>query len=176
MAHLAIARAALRWADEVLWILPRVFPHKTFEGASFDDRRGMIRTLAASEPGHSAAVSDTNLHFQIAAEARDSYGGHAEIALVCGRDAVERIATWDYGRAGVFEEMLLAHPILVAARQGTYQPDPRFLERIIPLELPKSFDEVSSSEIRSRIELGADWRGLVPDVIQARVEAAYRTP
>jgi nicotinate-nucleotide adenylyltransferase len=175
IAHLEIARAALRIADEVVWILPRVFPHKTFDGATFDDRRAMLRGLAKSETKFSAAVSDTNLHFQIAAEARATYGPQTEISLVCGRDAVERIATWDYGSPGVFEKMLVEHPILVASRKGEYLPDPGFLDRIIPLDLPQSFDDVSSTDIRERIGQGKEWRHLVPAAIADRIEAAYRT-
>jgi len=173
IAHLAIARAALKWADEVVWVLPRVFPHKTFEGATFDARRGMLRELAKSEPGFSAAVSDANLHFQIAAEAREAYRS-SEIALVCGRDAMERIATWDYERPGVFEEMITAHPILVAGRGGEYRLEPRFEQRVIPLELAGNFDHVSSTEIRERIARGDAWRHLVPEAIADQVEAAYR--
>lgn len=174
IAHLDIARAALKWADEVVWVLPRVFPHKTFEGAPFDARRAMLRDLTKREVKFSAAVSDTNLHFQIAAEARATYGPHAEIALVCGRDAVERIASWDYGSPGVFEKMLVEHPILVASRKGEYLPDPGFLDRIIALDLPRTLDEVSSTEIRERIARGDGWRHLVPESIADRVESTYR--
>ena len=38
LAHLALAEAGLAFADEVLLVLPRVFPHKEFEQASFDLR------------------------------------------------------------------------------------------------------------------------------------------
>ena len=46
VAHLAIARAALTWSDEVVWLLPRAFPHKSFDGAPFEDRLHMLRRIA----------------------------------------------------------------------------------------------------------------------------------
>ena len=176
VAHEAIARATLQWADEVVWILPRVFPHKTFEGATFDARRRMLRELAKSGKQFSAAVSDGNLHYEIAAEARAAYPHSAEVALVCGRDAVERIATWDYGRPGVFEDLVSAHPILVAARRGEYQAAEGFERRIIPLDLGGDFDEISSTVIRQRIAEGGDWRHLVPGVIAEIVAETYGEP
>ena len=166
VAHVAIARAALNWADEVVWMLPRTFPHKAFDGASFDARREMLRRLAESEPGFSAAVSDANLHFRMAAEAREFLGPDPEIGIICGRDAAERIAAWDYGEAGVFDRMLEQYPLLVAARRGDYTPDPRHAGRIVQLPLPGSFDNVSSSEIRELIACGGDWRELVPVVLE----------
>jgi nicotinic acid mononucleotide adenylyltransferase len=46
VAHLAIARAALNYADEVVWLLPRAFPHKTFDGANFEQRSRMLGEIA----------------------------------------------------------------------------------------------------------------------------------
>lgn len=175
VAHVAIAQAALQWADEVVWVLPRRFPHKTFEGASFETRCEMLGKLTRAYPQFSAAVSETNLHFQIADEAAGSYGTDTEIALVCGRDAVERIATWDYGRADVFEEMLARYPLLVAARLGDYRVPQHQAERIISLHLAGSFDDVSSSEIRHRVAGDLGWQHLVPDGLVRLVAAAYGT-
>ena len=36
LAHIALARAALAQVDEVLFVLPREFPHKPYQGATFD--------------------------------------------------------------------------------------------------------------------------------------------
>ncbi|HXJ42636.1 MAG TPA: hypothetical protein VNH18_25370, partial [Bryobacteraceae bacterium] len=173
VAHVAIARAALKWADEVVWMLPRTFPHKSFDGAAFEARREMLRSLAALEGGFSAAISDANLHFRMAAEAREAYGSGPEIGIISGRDAAERIATWDYGEPGVFERMLAEYPLLIAARRGEYTPDPQHADRILLLNLEQSFDEVSSTEIRKRVAEGGEWRHLVPEILIPQVASIY---
>ncbi len=166
IAHLAIAHAALHWADEVIWILPKTFPHKSFEGASFELRMELLRQLAASDRAFSAAVSETNLHIEMARETAETCGFQVEVGVICGRDAVERIANWNYGRPGVFEEMLAKHPLLVAARGGEFTPPPHLADRIIPLPLIQAFDDVSSSEIRRRAASHQPWQHLVPEAIQ----------
>ncbi len=173
IAHLEIARAALQWADEVVWVLPRAFPHKSFEEASFDSRLEMLELLARSEPGFSVAVSDGGLYAEIAAEAVDAYGPSTEIALACGRDAAERIANWDYGRPGVFDEMLERHPLLVAGRAGEYLPLERHKDRIISVLLPPEAHGVSSSEVRRLIHAGLTWEHLVPASIVEVVRRVY---
>jgi nicotinate-nucleotide adenylyltransferase len=173
IAHVDIARMACRQADEVIWILPRVFPHKGFEGAGFDARRGMLETLARDHVGFSAAVSEGGLYAEMAAEARDYFGPQTEIALVLGRDAAERIAAWDYGAPGVFDDFVRRHRLLVAARGGEYEPAGHHRERISRLPMEASWDDVSSSEVRRRIENGEDWRMLVPPAIAETVEELY---
>jgi nicotinic acid mononucleotide adenylyltransferase len=176
VAHVAIAQVALNQADEVIWILPRTLPHKDFEGARFEERRGMLEILARQHRGFSAAVSDGGLYVEMAGEARDYFGAGADIALVLGRDAAERIAGWDYGAPGVFDDFVRRHRLLVAARSGEYEPAGYHRERISTLEMESSWDEVSSSEVRRRIAAGEDWRVLVPPVIAGMVENLYGEP
>jgi nicotinate-nucleotide adenylyltransferase len=173
VAHVGIARAALEWADEVVLILPRAFPHKGFEGASFEDRIGMLRQVAAAEQRMSVASSEGGLYVEIAEEAAEALEPETEIGLACGRDAVERIATWDYGVPGVFESMIARYPLLVAGRAGEYVPAPDHSHRIVILPLAGSFDEVSSTEIRRRIAAGKRWQDLVPEAIVPRVAELY---
>jgi nicotinate-nucleotide adenylyltransferase len=173
VAHVDIARMAGRQADEVIWLLPRVFPHKDFEGAGFDARRRMLETLARQHTGFSAAVSDGGLYAEMAAEARDYFGPHTEIQLVLGRDAAERIAAWDYGTPGVFDDFVRGHRLLVAARSGDYEPASHHRELISKLPMDASWDEVSSSEVRRRIATGEDWSMLVPPAIAGIVRDLY---
>jgi nicotinic acid mononucleotide adenylyltransferase len=173
VAHLGIARAALEWADEVVLVLPRTFPHKGFEGASFENRIDMLCEVAASEQGLSVASSDGGLYLEIAEEAAEALQPQTEIGLVCGRDAAERIAMWDYGMPGVFESMIARYPLLVAGRAGKYVPAPGHSHRIVTLPVAGSFDEVSSSEIRRRIRAGERWQHLVPKTIVSRVAELY---
>ena len=163
IAHLEIARAALKVTDEVVWVLPRRFPHKDFENVSLEDRAGMLERIARAEEGFSAAISEGGIYAAIAEEAREFFG----------RDAAERIANWDYGASGVLEAMLDRHRLLVAARSGDYRPPKRHRKRIVQLPLELPLDEVSSSEIRRRIAAGLGWRKLVPPSIVDLVEELY---
>lgn len=176
VAHVAIARVALNQADEVIWVLPRNLPHKNFAGAGFEQRSRMLETLARQHAGYSAAVSDGGLYAEIAGEARDYFGDRTEIAVVLGRDAAERIAAWDYGAPGVFDDFVRRYRLLVAARSGEYEPVGDHKERISTLPMESSWDEVSSSEVRRRIADGEDWRVLVPPGIAAMVENLYGEP
>src|SRR5438105_1593079 len=60
-AHLALARAAEAQVDEVLFVLPREFPHKAYEGASFEERIEMLRLAVDGEPRFSIASTDAGL-------------------------------------------------------------------------------------------------------------------
>ena len=173
IAHLELTRAVLNRVDEVVWVLPRVFPHKSFEGAGSMDRRRMMEQVAREQPGIGVAVSGGGLYLEIAAEAREAYPPSTEIVLLCGRDAAERIADWDYGRPGVFDEMLEKHRLLVAARAGEYVPPARHLRRIECIPLVPGTEDVSSSEVRRRIRDGEDWEHLVPPSIVTLVGESY---
>jgi nicotinate (nicotinamide) nucleotide adenylyltransferase len=173
IAHVAIARAARQWAGEVVWVLPRAFPHKAFDKADFSFRLAVLQRLLRDEPSFSLAVSSGGLYVEIADEAREFFGPGTDIGLLCGRDAAERIAAWDYGRPGVFEAMLERYPLLVAGRAGEYLPAAHHAERIISLPMDSAFDDVSSTEVRRRIEAGDNWRHLVPEPVAGMVGSAY---
>jgi nicotinic acid mononucleotide adenylyltransferase len=173
VAHVDIARAALHEVDEVVWLLPRSLPHKEFEGAGFAERCGMLQSLVREHARFSAAVSQGGLYAEIAGEARECFGPQTEIAFVLGRDAAERIAAWDYGIPGVFDDLVLRHRLLVAARNGEYQADPRHRERISQLPMDAAWDEVSSSEVRRRIARGEKWDHLVHPAIAGIIGDLY---
>jgi nicotinic acid mononucleotide adenylyltransferase len=168
-----MAQAALSWADEVVLILPRVLPHKEFEGITAQDRVALLAAVAAARR-FSAATAEGGLYVEMADEAAAYFGADTEIGLVCGRDAAERIAAWDYGRPGVFDEMIARYPLLVAGRAGEYRAAPQHTGRVIHLALGDSFHEVSSTDIRRRIAADQEWRSLVPAEIAARLERLYR--
>ena len=171
-AHVEISRAARAQTDEAIWVMPRAFPHKGFEGASFEARLRMLEALAKEE-GFSAAISDGGLYAEIAAEAADFFKGMPESVLVCGRDAAERMATWDYGVPGVFDELLRRYRLLVASRNGEYDSAGERGGRVACLAMGRDWSEVSSSEVRRRIADGEDWRGLVPPILTHMVQDLY---
>ena len=172
IAHVGVARAALGWADEVLWVVPRAFPHKKFEGPDLGERCAMLCAIADRNAGFSVGIAEGGLYAEIAAEAELALGG-AEIGLVCGRDAADRIASWDYGAMGVFEEMMARYRLLVAGRGGEYEPHERHRERVISLDAGGAFDDVSSSEVRLRMREGLAWEDLVPEEIREMVARFY---
>jgi nicotinate-nucleotide adenylyltransferase len=175
VAHVAMARAALGYADEVIWLLPRAFPHKTFEGARFEERLEMLCRVARAEAGFSVAVCDAGLYIEMADEARESFGPDPELSLLCGRDAAERIANWDYGKPGVFDAMVARYPLLVAEREGEYLPEAHHAGRVRRVPMGGDFNEVSSTELRARIANGQAWRHLVPGTIADLTEAIYKS-
>ena len=89
LAHLALAGAALTAADEVLFVLPRIFPHKGYEGARFDERVRMLEVAIEEAPRFSIAACGGGLFIDIALAAREAYGPKPRLSLVCGRDAAE---------------------------------------------------------------------------------------
>lgn len=173
VAHRALAEAALGQADEVLLVLPRTFPHKEYSGASFDDRAGMLCALAARMDRVSVASSEKGLFVDIASECRQAYGSQVSLAFLCGRDAAERIANWDYGRPGAFAEMLRQFSLLVAARQGEYAPPDAYRHAVRKLELAATLDAISATEVRQRIAKGEPWEHLVPPEIREQARKVY---
>src|SRR3954454_18506137 len=156
IAHLALARAALRHVDEVVLILPRVFPHKNYSGASFSDRVEMLRSALADDPPFSIATSEGGLFLEIARECREAYGSGVSLSFLCGRDAAERIVGWDYGRPDAAAEMLREFSLLVAARDGAYDAPAQFAGAVRVLDAG-ALDTISASEVRERAARGDVW-------------------
>jgi nicotinate-nucleotide adenylyltransferase len=170
-AHIALARAATAQVDEVLFVLPREFPHKVYEGASFEERIEMLQ-LAADDPRFSIASTGGGLFIDIARECREAYGD-AALSFLCGRDAAERIVNWDYGNPEAFQKMLDVFDLRVAARGGHYHPPPELADRIHTLPMEADCDEVSATDVRERIERGEQWEHLVPKAIVPLVRRIY---
>src|SRR5258706_9355614 len=173
IAHFELASAAGFHVDEVICVVPRVFPHKGYDGATLEQRVDMLERWGLMSP-HSIATSDQGLFVDIVRECRAHFASGTQLYLICGRDAAERIFTWDYGRPGVLEEMLGEVQLLVAPRGGEFQPPPEFKRRIYSLGLHGEHDDVSSSEVRERIARGDKWEHLVPQAIVRRVREIYR--
>jgi nicotinate-nucleotide adenylyltransferase len=171
LAHLALANAALSRADEVLFVVPKMFPHKEYVGASLDERVAMLRAAVEGTERCAVGISDQGLFIDIAREVREHFP-ESDVWFVCGRDAAERIVGWNYGEPGAFARMLDSFGLLVARRQGEYSPPAAFAHRIesIPLE---NYDGHSSTEVRERIAHGEPWRHLIPESIAAEVQRIY---
>jgi len=172
IAHLELAQAASRHVDALICVVPRAFPHKDYTGATLEQRVEMLESAGLEIP-YAIAVTGQGLFIDIARECRQHYGAEAGLAFVCGRDAAERILTWDYGRPGVVEEMLGEFELLVAPRGGHFAPPAEYRDRIHALEVGSGHEEVSSTEVRERIARGEPWEHLVPERIRERVREIY---
>jgi nicotinate-nucleotide adenylyltransferase len=175
-AHLALAEAALAELDQVVLVLPRTFPHKNYDGASFTQRADMLRALLHGRPRLAAATSVGGLFIEIAQECRAAYGPNVALAFVCGRDAAERMVGWNYGKPNAINRMLEIFQLLVAFREGAYEPPQHLRQHIRPLALPADVNAISASDVRRRIREGAPWQHLVPDAIVPMVREIYRPP
>src|SRR6266481_5048296 len=73
-AHLAMAESALTVVDEVLFVLPRLFPHKDYTGAGFEKRVELLQAALAGNPRFSLAATTRGLFVEMARQARADYG------------------------------------------------------------------------------------------------------
>src|SRR5882724_12712763 len=105
-AHVALADAAIKQVDEVIWVVPRVYPHKEFHGAALEDRVAMLKLAG----GNRIETTAGGLFIEIARELRQE---DTELSFVCGRDAAERIIHWDYGDPSAIDRMLEEFSLLV---------------------------------------------------------------
>jgi len=174
-AHVELVYAAGYHVDEVLCVVPVSLPHKEYSGATLEQRMEMMWwACTAQHSPFSIAASDGGLFLDIARECREQYGPSTELFFLCGRDAAERVLAWDYGRPGVAGEMLEQFQLLVAPRDGDFNPPPEFKHRIHPLALHHGQEHVSSSEVRDRISSGQPWEHLVPESIVEHVREIYQ--
>jgi nicotinate-nucleotide adenylyltransferase len=174
VAHIGMAEAALGFVDEVVFVLPRVFPHKPYSGASFEQRVELLRTGLSLHPAFSIATTSRGLFAEIAEACRTAYGSRATLSFVCGADAAERIISWDYGRTGAIREMMKQFDLLVADRGGEYTPPGEYSGFVRRLPLDAVLQAVSATGVRERIARGEAWEHLVPAAIREAVGRIYR--
>jgi nicotinate-nucleotide adenylyltransferase len=172
-AHVTLGEAALQFVDEVLFVMPRLLPHKSYEGVGLADRLEMVERVISACPRFSLASTEKGLFVDIARECREAYGPRTLLSLVCGRDAAERAVAWNYGRPAAFQEMLNEFELLVAARQGSFEVPPGMENRVRLLPVAGEYEVVSASLVRARILRGEPWEHLVPQAIVSHVRELY---
>ncbi len=156
-----------------MYVLPRVFPHKHYRETTLEQRVELLQTALAAEPRFSIAAAEGGLFIEIARECRAAYGPGVRLSFLCGRDAAERVAGWDYGRAGAWQEMLCEFDLLVAPRAGQFHPGAVESGSFSHIAVDPACENISASEVRRRIASGESWEELVPPVIRARVREFY---
>jgi nicotinic acid mononucleotide adenylyltransferase len=133
----------------------------------------MLQSALRRNSAFSIAASEHGLFVDIAAECRAAYRSDTRLTFLCGRDAAERIAGWDYGEAGAFDAMLRKFDLLVAGRAGEYQVPAQWSAAIATLELPGLYDSVSATEVRRLIARGDPWEHLVPPEVHDQARLIY---
>ncbi len=171
-AHLELARTALQWADRVLFVLPRSFPHKSYDQVTLQDRLDLIR-MAIDNPRMEAAVTEGGLFIEMVRECRRRLPALEKIYVVCGRDAAERIVSWEYDGIEPIDQQLREYELLVAARNGQYRPPAHLAAHIHTMPLGPGLEEVSATALREKIRNGGDWEQYTPPAIRERVRELY---
>lgn len=172
-AHEALARAGLAQVDEVVFVMPRRLPHKEYAGVGLEARMALVKRVAETMAGLSAAITTGGLFVEMAAEARRAYGARVDVWFLCGRDAAERMIGWDYQSGQPAAAQLEQFGLLVGDRHGRFEAPAPLRERVRRLELPGDWDEVSATEVRRRIAARENWPELVPAVVADEVRRLY---
>lgn len=190
--HLHIAEEVLKsCALDQVWFLPTSRPpHKALAAeVPFAERLAMVEAAVADCPQFIASDLEgrrggTSYSVETLEELRSECPGD-EFFFIMGLDSFAEIATWkDYSR--LFE---LAH-LVVTARPGFSGS----LQQLLPVAIadrfcydaesknlthaagfsvvsvPHTCRDVSSTEIRRRLQVGADVAGLVPATVIAYIE------
>lgn len=174
-AHIALAQSALDTfqTEEVLFVLPEKFPHKAYGAVTLEQRLSLVAAATAHESRFSIAVAPAGLFLDIARECRGHYAADVRLRFLCGRDAAERIISWDYGSLPPIHRQLEEYDLLVAARHGAFHPPPHLAAFVTALELPSELEHVSSTLVRDRIAAGGEWEHWIPSAIVDQVRSLY---
>ena len=173
LAHLSMADTAVRTFDlhEMLFLLPEVPPHKTIFGASLMQRLEMMQLAVDNCPYAAVGLSTHGLFIDVYQGLQDIYPQQSDVFFVTGRDAAERILTWNYADAeAALRQMLTSFQLIICDREGEFQlpDDPLLLpyqDRMHRCPLAKDFDQLSSTVVRQRCVEGLPLEGFVPSAV-----------
>lgn len=171
-AHRALLEAALEQVDEAVAVMPRTFPHKSYHGVALEGRIRMLEQMSLKP--YSIAISKGGLFLEMCEEFQAAAGRPVDLFVACGRDAAERILTWDYADPQALDRMFENFQLLVAARQGDFDSPPRFRHRIHQLVMDPVHDAASSSAVRELVRARLPWSHLVPEGVAPLVDELYR--
>lgn len=173
VAHLALAEAARKRVDEVLWVMPESFPHKQYDRVTLLQRLRLVLE-ASSDP---VAVASQSLFFSIAEEAEMALDGR-KIQLLIGEDGARRIVEWDYGLNPAEHQLFLEqkfrkYPLFSSRRQEDWTLPEGIQNFVEWLPIDTMHGSISSTVVRERIAAGQDWEELVPAGTRIHVQKFY---
>jgi len=165
VGHLAIALAALESIplDRVLFVPVRRSPLKERDPlASVADRLTMLQSAIAGEPRFSLSRVELDRDgVSYTVDTLEALRTEGELFLILGSDALADLARW---RAP--DRIRELSTILVAARPGAPEPDPK--HRAQAFDAPRL--DISSRELRARAARGMSLRYLVPDAVWEHIK------
>lgn len=168
--HLRLAEGALQKVplDQVTWVLTPLPPHKLLEGkVSAEDRARMVElAIQGNRSFHLSRVELDRPPPYYTVETvgllkRQSKDPQAEWFLLVGSDDAQALPTWRN-----HQQLLDEVQCIVIPRPGystASLPEP---VTVIRIDTP----DISSSEVRRRIQEGRPIQGLVPEPVQRYIE------
>lgn len=178
IGHLLIAeesRSRLE-LDLVLFIPARQPPHKlNHPVTAFEHRLNMLRLALDSNPFFTLSLVEAerpgpSYTVDTLRELREKSSAGDELYFIMGSDSLVELPTWHEP-----QELIRLCYLAVLRRPG-FEPDLKALEEIIPgltsrvVFIPAPPFEISSTEIHTRCEEGADIRYLVPNGVAGYID------
>src|SRR5260370_22905174 len=105
IAHEELVGAARFHVDEVLCVVPSVFPHKEYLGATLEQRLEMLAAAESMAHG-SIATREKGLFIDITRECQAHYASGTRVYCICGRASAGSILAAEYGSAPVVGYLL----------------------------------------------------------------------
>lgn len=172
--HMNAARAALDQAglDRVLFVVSARPPHKKDDTAATPEQRlAMVRAAIADEPRFE--VCDIEFHRDGPSYTHDTLDElsrqypDSELFLIIGDDSFAEFPSW---RAP--DAILARAKLLVLPRPGKTRAAPQSMRGKYEY-LPFQESDMSSTEIRRRVESGQPIAGLVPDTVERFIQEQH---
>lgn len=179
MAHLVMADTVVKrfGLHEVLFLLPQVPPHKTIFGATLEQRLTLMQLAVQDRPYASVGLSSHGLFIDIYQALSEIYPYQPEVFFLTGRDAAERILTWNYeDAAAALEQMFTSFQLIVCDRDGAFRlPDDalvrQYRHRMHRCPLPPHYNHISSTTVRQRCQQNLCIDDLVPTAVAQYIKA-----
>lgn len=163
--------------DKVLFVPAGMPPHKLDHDITPTRHRlAMLELAIASNPGFALSRVDIDRHgpcytVDTLALLHEEYGPGTELFFLMGMDSLADLLTWKEP-----ERLIRLAWIVVVGRPG-FQADVDELDKVLPgaaericiVDTPLM--EVSSSDIRQRVRVGAPIRYQVPEAVEAYIRA-----
>ena len=161
LGHLAVASAALRsgFCGHVTWVPAFAPPHKNIRGASFADRFRMVELTISGRDGMSADRIEDELRlnpsytFDVLQAWVSRHGEMPE--LLIGADSLLELHSWHRAAELVAACRIITYPrdgAAVTAEALSRHWPRETVERLLAGVIPGDFFEISSSELKSRME------------------------
>ena len=179
LGHLIVAEEVCQiFSLDIIVFVPSARPPHKVSSPVIDSRHRFTMTQLAIENNPYFEISDVELKrrgtsytIDTIKEFKNIYGADVELYFIMGGDSICEIETWKKP-----EELFRLCGVIVTTRPGIdlEKIDDRFGDKIILADVPRI--DISSTDIRHRVETGRSITYLVPDKVQEYIqrERLYR--